>query len=109
MTAAWIVGYAVIAPLYHAGVSHPVWGLYPASAPLLIIGLASAAAAAAFRVLAAGRASALAIAVVAAAPRLGSPAGSSLIPATASALSPRTLSLTAYTSLAQRAPACVRP
>jgi hypothetical protein len=49
MTAAWIIGYTVTAPLYHAGVSHPVWGLYPASAPLLIIGLAGAAVAAAFR------------------------------------------------------------
>ena len=49
MVAAWIIGYAITAPLYHAGVSHPVWGLYPASAPLLIIGLAGAAVAAAFR------------------------------------------------------------
>jgi hypothetical protein len=78
MVAAWIIGYAITAPLYHAGVSHPVWGLYPASAPLLIIGLASAAIAAAFRywplagVL-------LAIAVVAAAAGFGGPAGSWLI------------------------------
>ena len=35
--AAWITGYATTVPLYHAGASHPVWGLYPASAPLLII------------------------------------------------------------------------
>ena len=49
MAAAWIIGYATTAPLYRAGVSHPVWGLYPASASLLIIGLAGAAVAAAFR------------------------------------------------------------
>ena len=49
MTAAWIIGYATTAPLYHAEVSHPAWGLYPASAPKLIIGLAGAAVAAAFR------------------------------------------------------------
>jgi hypothetical protein len=44
---AWIIAYFSTAPHYHAGVSHPVWGLYPASAPLLIIGLATAAAIAA--------------------------------------------------------------
>jgi hypothetical protein len=38
---------AVAAPLYGVGASHPVWGLYPASAPLMITGLAGAAAAAA--------------------------------------------------------------
>jgi len=42
-----VTAYAVTAPLYHAGASHPVWGLYPASAPLLIIGLLGAATAAA--------------------------------------------------------------
>ena len=26
MVAAWIIGYAATAPLYHARVSHPVWG-----------------------------------------------------------------------------------
>ena len=66
MVAAWIIGYGITAPLYHAGVSHPVWGLYPASAPLLIIGLAAAAAAAAFRYWPLAGA-ALAIAVTAAA------------------------------------------
>jgi hypothetical protein len=78
MVVAWITGYAVTAPLYHAGVSHPVWGLYPASAPLLVIGLASAAAAVAFRYWPlAGFA--LAIAVAAAAAGFGGPAGSWLI------------------------------
>jgi hypothetical protein len=78
MVAAWIAGYAVAAPLYHAGASHPVWGLYPASAPLLIIGLAGAAAGAVFRYwpLAAAL---LAIAVAAAAAGFGGPANSWLI------------------------------
>jgi hypothetical protein len=44
-----IVAYTVTAPLYHAGASHPVWGLYPASAPLMIIGLAGAVVTAALR------------------------------------------------------------
>jgi LPXTG-motif cell wall-anchored protein len=76
--AAWIIGYAVTAPLYHAAVSHPVWGLYPASAPLLIIGLAAAAAAAAFGYWPLAGV-ALGIAVVAAAAGFGGPAGSWLI------------------------------
>ena len=78
MVAAGIIGYANTAPLYHAGFSHPVWGLYPASAPLLIIGLAAAAAAAAFRYWPLAGA-ALAIAVTAAAAGFGGPAGSWLI------------------------------
>lgn len=78
MVVAWIIGYGITAPLYHAGISHPVWGLYPASAPLLIIGLAAVAAAAAFRFwLLAGVA--LAIAVTAAVAGFGGPAGSWLI------------------------------
>jgi hypothetical protein len=40
MVAAWIIAYATTAPHYHAGVSHPVWGLYPVSGPLLIIAAA---------------------------------------------------------------------
>jgi hypothetical protein len=76
--AAWIIGYGITAPLYHTGVSHPAWGLYPASAPLLIIGLAAAAAAAAFRYWPLAGA-ALAIAVTAAAAGFGGPAGSWLI------------------------------
>ena len=78
MVAAWIIGYATTAPLYHAEVSHPVWGLYPASAPLLIIGLAGAAVAAAFRYWPLAG-TALAIAVAAAAAGFGGPAGSWLI------------------------------
>jgi hypothetical protein len=78
MAAAWIIGYAVTAPLYHAGVSHPVWGLYAASAPPLIIGLAGAAVAAAFRYWPLAG-TALGIAVAAAAAGFGGPAGSWLI------------------------------
>lgn len=49
MLAVMVVAFAVATPLYHAGTSHPAWGLYPASAPLLIVGLAGAAIAAALR------------------------------------------------------------
>jgi len=78
MVVAWIIGYAITAPLYHAGVSHPAWGLYPASAPLLIIGLAGAAVAAALQYwLLVG--TCLAIAAAAAAAGFGGPAGSWLI------------------------------
>jgi len=78
MVAAWIIGYAITAPHYHAGVGHPVWGLYPASAPLLIIALAAAAIAAALRYWPLASAS-LAVAVAAAAAGFGGPAGSWLI------------------------------
>jgi hypothetical protein len=78
IVAAWIIGYAAFAPLYHAGVTHPAWGLYPASAPLVVIGLAGAAVAVAFRYWPLGCAC-LAIAVVAAAAGFGGPAGSWLI------------------------------
>ena len=78
MLVAWVAAYPVIAPLYHAGASHPVWGLYPASAPLLIVGLAGAATAAVrtYRPMAGGY---LAVVVVAAAAGFGGPAGSWLI------------------------------
>jgi hypothetical protein len=75
MVVAWIVGYAVAAPLYHAGASHPAWGLYPASAPLLIIGLIGAAVGAAFRYWPLATAL-LAIAAAAAAAGFGGPANS---------------------------------
>jgi hypothetical protein len=78
MLAAWIVAYAVTAPLYHAGASHPVWGLYPASAPLMIIGLVGAVTAAARRYWLTAAVT-LAIAVVAAAAGFGGPVGSWLI------------------------------
>ncbi len=78
MVAAWIIGYAITAPLYHAALNYPVWGLYPASAPLLIIGLVTAALAAAFRYWPLAG-TALGIAVVAATAGFGGPADSWLI------------------------------
>ena len=105
MVAAWIIGYAVTAPLYHAGVSHPVWGLYPASAPLLIIGLAGAAVAAAFRYWPLAG-TCLGIAVVAAAAGFGGPAGSWLI--VAIGLCAVYLGLAAFTAWRQRR-SMVRP
>jgi hypothetical protein len=75
---ALVAAYAVIVSLYHAGASQPVWGLYPASAPLLIVGLVcSAAAAARHDRLMAG--ACLAVAVVSAAAGFGGPAGAWLI------------------------------
>ena len=78
MLVAWIAVYAVTAPLYHAAASHPVWGLYPASAPLLIIGLLAAATAAARRDWPMAGIS-LSVAIVAGAAGFGGPAGSWLI------------------------------
>lgn len=49
MLVAWIAAYAALAPGFHAEVTHPVWGLYPASGPPLIIGLVGAVTAAALR------------------------------------------------------------
>jgi hypothetical protein len=78
MLAVWVAAYAVIAPLYHAGASHPVWGLYPANAPLLIVGLVCAAIAAVRHDwLLAGNS--LAVAVVAAVAGFGGPANAWLI------------------------------
>ena len=105
MAAAWIIGYAVTAPLYHAGVSHPVWGLYPASAPLLIIGLAAAAVAAAFRYWPLA-VTALAIAVTAADAGFGGSAGSWLI--TGTGLCAVYLCIAAFTAWRQRR-SMVRP
>ena len=78
MLVAWIAAYAFTAPLYHAAASHPIWGLYPASAPLLIIGLLAAATAAARHDWPMAGTS-LAIAIVAAAAGFGGPAGAWLI------------------------------
>jgi hypothetical protein len=74
----WIVAFAVTVPLYHAGASHPVWGLYPANAPLLIVGLAGAVTAAACKYWPMARIT-LAIAVIAAVAGFGGPAGAWLI------------------------------
>ncbi len=78
MLVAWVVAYAVTLPLYHAGASHPVWGLYPASAPLMIVGLVAAATSAVRKDwLTAGIT--LAIAIIAAVAGFGGPAGAWLI------------------------------
>ncbi len=78
MLVAWIAAYAFTAPLYHAAASYPVWGLYPASAPLLIIGLLAAATAAARHDWPMAGIC-LAVAIVAAAAGFGGPAGAWLI------------------------------
>ncbi len=78
MLVVWVVAYAVTAPLYHAGAGHPVWGLYPANAPLLIIGLAGAAAAAVCKYWPMAGIT-VAIAIVAAVAGFGGPAGAWLI------------------------------
>ncbi len=78
MVVAWIIGYAFGVSLFHAGIGHPAWGLYPASAPLLIIGLVGAAVGAAFRYWPLAVAL-LGIAVVAASAGFGGPVGSWLI------------------------------
>jgi hypothetical protein len=105
MVAAWIIGYAITAPLYHARVGHPAWGLYPASAPLLIIGLAGAAVAAAFRYWPLAG-TCLGIAVAATAAGLGGPAGSWLI--TGIGLGAVYLGIAAFTAWRQRR-SVVRP
>jgi hypothetical protein len=73
-----ILSYVVTAPLYHAQATHPVWALYPSSAPLMILGLAGAAVTAAARYWALA-VTILAIAIVAAIAGFGGPAGSWLI------------------------------
>ncbi len=78
MLVVWVVAYAITAPLYHAGVSHPVWGLYPANAPLLIVGLAGAAGAAVSRYWPMVGIT-LALAIIAAIAGFGGPAGAWLI------------------------------
>lgn len=78
MLAVLVAAYAVTVPLYHAGTSHPAWGLYPASAPWMIIGLAGVAFAAALRYWPVAG-TCLAIAVVGAAAGFGGPAGAWLI------------------------------
>ena len=78
MLVAWVAAYAFTAPLYHASASHPVWALYPASAPLMIVGLAGAATSAARRDWPTAGTT-LAIAIIAAVPGFGGPAGAWLI------------------------------
>jgi hypothetical protein len=78
MLVAWVAAFAFTLPLYHASASHPVWALYPASAPLMIVGLAGAATSAARRDWPAAGTT-LAIAITAAAAGFGGPAGAWLI------------------------------
>ena len=78
MLLAWIIAYLVTAPLYHAGDSHPVRGLYPASAPLMIIGVAGAVTAPAWRDWSMA-VTCIAVAFVAALAGFGGPAGAWLI------------------------------
>jgi hypothetical protein len=78
MLVVWIVAYAVTAPLYHAGAGHPVWGLYPANAPLLIVGVAGAATAAVCNYWPMAGIT-LALGIVAAVAGFGGPAGAWLI------------------------------
>jgi len=78
MLVAWVAAYAFTLPLYHASASHPVWALYPASAPLMIVGLAGAATSAARRDWPTAGTT-LAIAITAAAAGFGGPAGAWLI------------------------------
>ena len=70
--------YAFSAPLFHGGASHPLWGLYQASAPMLIVGAAAAIAAAVGRAWSAAVAFLL-IVVVAGAAGFAGPAGAWLV------------------------------
>jgi hypothetical protein len=79
MLAAWVGAYAVMASLYHAGGSNPVWGLYPASGPLLIVGLAAAVIAMTLLRDWLGTGICLAIAILGAAGGFAGPAGAWLI------------------------------
>jgi hypothetical protein len=78
MLVVWIVAFAVTVPLFHAGASHPAWGLYPANAPLLIVSAVSAVTAAACKYWPVAGIS-LAIAIVAAVAGFGGPGGAWLI------------------------------
>jgi hypothetical protein len=78
MAVAWIVAFGFTVPLYHATASHPIWGLYPASAPLMFVGLVGAATAAVCKYWPMAG-TALAIAIVAAVAGFGGPAGAWLI------------------------------
>lgn len=78
MLVVWVVAFAVTVPLYRAGANHPAWGLYPGNAPLLIVGLAGAAAAAACKYWPMAGIT-LAIAVIAVVAGFGGPAGAWLI------------------------------
>ncbi len=78
MLVVWAAAFAFTVPLYHAPASHPVWALYPASAPLMIVGLVAAASSAALKEWRMAGTT-LAIGIVAAAAGFGGPAGAWLI------------------------------
>jgi hypothetical protein len=99
MVLVMVAAYAFTAPLYPAGASHPVWGLYEANAPMLVVGLTGAVTAAARRDRPhAGILSAIAAAAVAAG--LGGPVGAWLIMGIG--LCAVCLGTAAYTARAQR-------
>ena len=78
MLVALVAANVFMAPLCHVGASRLGWGLYPASAPLMVVGLVGAATAAALRNWpTAGPL--MAIAIAAAAAGFGGPVGSWLI------------------------------
>jgi len=105
MMAVLVAGYAVTVPVFHTGATHPVWGLYQASAPLLVVGLVGGVIAAALRYWPAVGAL-LAIAVVAVAAGFGGPAGAWLI--TGIGLCVVCLGTAAFTAWTQRR-SVVRP
>jgi hypothetical protein len=78
MLVVWAAAFAFTVPLYHAPAGHPVWALYPASAPLMIVGLVAAVSAAALKDWRMAGTT-LAIGIVAAAAGFGGPAGAWLI------------------------------
>jgi hypothetical protein len=78
MLVVWAIAYAVTVPLYHAAASYPAWGLYPANAPLLIVGLVAAATAVVLKDWQMVGTT-LAIAIAAAVAGFGGPAGAWLI------------------------------
>jgi hypothetical protein len=79
MLAAWLVAYAINTALYHAATPHPVWALYPASGPLVIVGLAGVVIAAVLLRDWPGAGTCLVIAALGAAAGFGGPAGAWLI------------------------------
>jgi hypothetical protein len=79
LLAAWVLAYVAMAPLYHPGPNSPAWGLYPAGAPLMIVGLIGTAIAVAFLRDRTSAGVCLVIAIVGAAAGFGGPARAWLI------------------------------
>jgi len=78
MVVVLVAGYAFTGPLYHSGASYPVWGLYQATAPMLIVGLVGAVTARVLRTRPAAG-TFLAIVFIAVAAGFGGPANAWLI------------------------------